>query len=202
MITTMSYLLYLVITIYGWIVLLRVLVSWFAPSPRSPFMLLLRRLTEPALRLARRLFPVTLGGLDFSPVVLLVFLYFLGNFVLLGGRALGEGASLMALLPVFVFCLVELVKSLTVLLLILMAARAVLSLVKPDPYNPLALIVYGSTEPLLAPFRNWFPRGPWGLDLRAVLFIVFLLLFYALILQNLQLMTVVWARRYGLGAGY
>jgi YggT family protein len=202
MITKLGYVLYLLITAYGWAVILRVLLSWFGPNPRSQFMVLLRRLTDPALKLTRRLFPVTLGGLDFSPVLLLFFLFFLATFVLIGSQALGAGASLMVLLPVLVFCLVDLVKSILTLLLILMAARAVLSLVKASPYNPLSLVVYGATEPLLAPFRHWFPRGPWGLDLRAVLFIAFLLLVYAVLLQNLQLMCVSWIRSYGLAAGY
>ncbi|MDR3154942.1 MAG: YggT family protein [Deltaproteobacteria bacterium] len=200
MIVSLGYFLYLAITVYGWIVLLRIFISWFAPNPDSPFMRLLRSVTDPALAFTRRSFPVTLGGLDFSPVILLVFIYFLGNFILLGSQALGQGAPAAVLLPVFVICLLELVKSLVLLLFILMAARAVLSLVKPNPYNPLALIVYGSTEPLLAPMRNWFPKGPWGLDLRAVLFTAFLLLFYSLLLDNLQLMTFKWAASYGLGA--
>ncbi|MDR1039499.1 MAG: YggT family protein [Deltaproteobacteria bacterium] len=203
MIKTLGHILYLLITIYGWVVLLRILISWFAPNPHSPFMRRLRQATDPALNLTRRLCPLSLGGLDFSPVLLIVFLYFIGNFIFMGSQALGAGASPAVLLPVLVCCLVQLVMSLTMFLMIIMIARAVLSLVKPDPYNTLVLMVYGATEPLLAPLRAFIPmRGPWGLDLRAVLFVAFLLLFYAFLLQNLQLMALGWARKYGFGAAF
>ncbi|MDR1314891.1 MAG: YggT family protein [Deltaproteobacteria bacterium] len=199
MIRSVGYFLYVLIQIYGWIVLLRIFASWFAANPSSPFMRRLRQATDPALNFTRRLCPLTLGGLDFSPVILLLFLFFAGSFCLQGSQALAAGTSAMVLLPVFFYCLLEVVKNITMLLLVIMAARAVLSLMKPNPYNPLALIVYGATEPLLAPLRNWFPKGPWGLDLRAVLFIAFLLIFYAVVLQNFQLLTATWAHAYGFG---
>ncbi|MDR1038198.1 MAG: YggT family protein [Deltaproteobacteria bacterium] len=198
MIKTIGTVLWLLITIYGWILLLRLLVSWFTPNPHSPFMVRLRQITDPPLAYARRLCPLSLGGLDFSPVILLIALYFLASFVRLGSLALDAGAAIGVLLPVFVICLLYLVQNVVMLILIFMVCRAVLSLVKPNPYNPLALIVFGATEPLLAPLRNLFPKGPWGLDLRAVLFVAFLLIFYAVLLQRFLEMSVVWMHSFGI----
>ncbi|MDR1081248.1 MAG: YggT family protein [Deltaproteobacteria bacterium] len=198
MVKTVGTILWVIITAFGWLVLIRIFASWFSPNPHSPFMVRLRQIADPPLAFVRRICPITLGGLDFSPVALLMFLYFLSQFVRLGTFALDAGASAGVLFPVLVICLLLLVQNLTMLLLIFMVCRAILSLVKPNPYNPLALIVFGATEPLLAPMRNMFPKGPWGLDLRAVLFVAFLLIFYALVLQRFLEMSAFWMRSYGI----
>jgi YggT family protein len=198
MIKTIGTILWVLISVFGWLVLIRIFASWFSPNPHSPFMVRLRQIVDPPLAFARRTCPLTLGGLDFSPVLLLMAVYFLSQFVRLSSLALDAGATVGVLVPVFVICLLLLVQSLTTILLIFMICRAVLSLVRPNPYNPLALIVFGATEPLLAPLRNLFPKGPWGLDLRAVLFMAFLLIFYAVALQRLLEMSALWMRSFGI----
>jgi YggT family protein len=89
MILVIGKILYAALMAYGLLVLLRILISWVAPSPGSPFMRRLASVTDPALRLTRRACPLTLGGLDFSPVVLLVALSFLAELVQRGTVALG-----------------------------------------------------------------------------------------------------------------
>jgi YggT family protein len=54
--------------IYTYILLARVLVSWFPIDPYNPLVQILYRLTEPLLAPIRRLLPQT-GMLDFSPIV-------------------------------------------------------------------------------------------------------------------------------------
>jgi len=56
-------------------IIVRVLMSWFAPygSRHNPAAELLYSLTEPVMRPARRVIP-TMGGLDLSPIVVLVIL--------------------------------------------------------------------------------------------------------------------------------
>jgi YggT family protein len=44
-------------------------------------------------------------------------------------------------------------------------ARAVLSWVNPDPYNPIVRFLYRVTEPVLRPIRNRLPTFQMGLDL-------------------------------------
>jgi len=63
----------LTIDVYFYAVLLRVLLSWIMPygMRQNPAGDLLVSLTEPLMRPARRLLP-TLGGLDLSPIVVLV----------------------------------------------------------------------------------------------------------------------------------
>ena len=66
-------LLNLVFGLYIVTIFLRVILSWVNPDPRNPVVSMLYSLTEPILAPARRLIP-SLGGLDLSPLVVLVLL--------------------------------------------------------------------------------------------------------------------------------
>jgi len=61
----------LLINIFLFAVFIRVILSWVAPDPRHPGVQLLERLTDPLLRPAQRLLP-PIGGIDLSPVLVLV----------------------------------------------------------------------------------------------------------------------------------
>jgi YggT family protein len=62
--------------IYTVIVLVAVVVSWLQLPPDNPIVKFTRMLTEPALAPIRKLMP-PMGGLDFSPMILLLLLYVL-----------------------------------------------------------------------------------------------------------------------------
>jgi len=56
-------------------------------------------------------------------------------------------------------------------------ARAVLSWVSPDPYNPIVRAIYALTEPVLSPLRRKLPLYAGSIDFSvvvAVLIIIFL----------------------------
>lgn len=71
----------LVLTVYVWILVIRALISWVNPDPYNPIVRLLYGLTEPVLRRARRILPLYAGGIDFSPLVVLVIIVFLQQFL-------------------------------------------------------------------------------------------------------------------------
>ena len=64
----------LVITIYTWLVIIRVILSWLSVDSYNPFVQFIIRVTEPALSKIRGIVP-NLGGLDISPMVLILGLY-------------------------------------------------------------------------------------------------------------------------------
>jgi len=70
-----------VLTIYLWVVIIGAVISWVNPDPYNPIVRFLRRATEPILRPIRRLLPVSGFGVDFSPVVLILIIYFLQWFL-------------------------------------------------------------------------------------------------------------------------
>lgn len=62
-----------VLSVYFFIVIGAVLISWVNPDPYNPIVRILRNLTEPLLWRIRKYLPFTvISGLDFSPVVLLL----------------------------------------------------------------------------------------------------------------------------------
>ena len=70
------------ITLYTVVLLLRVVMSWFPPSssqsPMASVQMWLSKLTEPVLAPIRRTLP-PMGGLDLSPMLLLLALRFLAS---------------------------------------------------------------------------------------------------------------------------
>jgi uncharacterized protein YggT (Ycf19 family) len=60
-----------IIQFYTVAILVYAVLSWVAPGARSPAMDLLSRLCEPLLAPVRRLLP-SLGGLDLSPLIILI----------------------------------------------------------------------------------------------------------------------------------
>lgn len=75
-------LLSLAISIYTWVIIASAIASWLVAfrviNPNNPtvrtVLRVIERLTEPALRPIRRFLPAP-GGLDFSPIVLLLILW-------------------------------------------------------------------------------------------------------------------------------
>jgi YggT family protein len=81
----------MVITLYMWVIIISAILSWLIAfdviNRRNQFVNMiadaLHRLTEPALRPIRRNMP-DFGGLDISPVVLILALIFLRDVVIRG----------------------------------------------------------------------------------------------------------------------
>lgn len=62
-----------VLSVYFWIVIAAVVLSWVNPDPYNPVVRTIYRLTEPVLYRIRKWIPFTMmGSLDLSPVVLLL----------------------------------------------------------------------------------------------------------------------------------
>ncbi len=67
---------------YFWIVFIAALLSWVNPDPSNPIVRFLRNVTDPVLYRVRRTLPfVFAGGIDFSPLVVLLGIKFLQIFV-------------------------------------------------------------------------------------------------------------------------
>jgi YggT family protein len=68
------------ITAYIWIIVIRALLSWVNPDPYNPIVRFLAAVTDPVLGPIRRRLPY-LGGLDISPVIVILILVFLRYFL-------------------------------------------------------------------------------------------------------------------------
>lgn len=67
----------LVLQAYLWIIIARAVISWVSPDPYNPIVRFLYRVTEPVLRPVRHRLPTVAMGLDLSPMVVLLAIYFL-----------------------------------------------------------------------------------------------------------------------------
>jgi YggT family protein len=66
-----------VLNIYMWVIIIRALISWVNPDPYNPIVQFLTRVTEPVLRPLRKLVPTWKLGVDLSPLIAILIIYFL-----------------------------------------------------------------------------------------------------------------------------
>ena len=74
-------LLELVLWAYFWILIARAVLSWVNPDPYNPIVRFLYRVTEPVLRPIRDRLPTFAMGLDLSPLVVLLAIYLIRDFL-------------------------------------------------------------------------------------------------------------------------
>ncbi|WP_107964950.1 YggT family protein [Campylobacter concisus] len=72
----------IIVTVYTWIIIAAALVSWVRPDPSSPVVQLLYRLTEPVYSFIRRYIKTEFNGIDFAPLIVLLALQFLNQFLI------------------------------------------------------------------------------------------------------------------------
>ncbi len=70
-----------VINILLWLIIIRALLSWVSPDPYNPIVQFIERTTEPILFPLRQLIPAYKIGIDISPMLAILILYFLKSFV-------------------------------------------------------------------------------------------------------------------------
>jgi YggT family protein len=69
------------LTAYMWIIIGRAVVSWVSADPYNPIVRFLYEATEPVLSRIRSILPVSVGGVDFSPVIVIMCIIFLQSFL-------------------------------------------------------------------------------------------------------------------------
>ena len=86
----------MVLSLYFWIILVAALLSWVRPDPYNPVVRFLRAVTDPVFYRVRRWLPfLSIGGVDLSPIVVILGLQFLQWFLVptlmrLGGVGMGR----------------------------------------------------------------------------------------------------------------
>lgn len=69
------------LTAYMWIIVIRAVLSWVNPDPYNPIVRFLYSITEPVMARVRRWIPLRGMGIDFSPIIILLVIVFLQNFL-------------------------------------------------------------------------------------------------------------------------
>jgi len=71
----------IVLWAYMWLIVVRALLSWVNPDPWNPVVQFLTRVTEPVLAPIRRRMPSWRMGIDLSPLVAILAIYFVQWFL-------------------------------------------------------------------------------------------------------------------------
>lgn len=71
-----------ILSVIQWLVIIAAVISWVNPDPRNPIVQFLYRTTEPILRPFRRILPPgRTGGIDFSPILVILAIIFIKTFL-------------------------------------------------------------------------------------------------------------------------
>ena len=82
----------------------------------------------------------------------------------------------MAPIGYFMIALAKVLDLVLMLFMFVIVARAVLSWVNPDPFNPIVRFIHSVTEPVLRPIRQRLPMAYAGIDFSPM--IVFLVILF------------------------
>jgi len=69
------------LTFFMFITIARAVLSWVSPDPYNPIVRFIHNVTEPVLYQIRKRLPMMYGGIDFSPIVVILLIIFLQKFV-------------------------------------------------------------------------------------------------------------------------
>jgi YggT family protein len=70
-----------VLELYKWIIIISAVLSWVRPDPYNPIVRFLYAATEPVMHRVRRVLPLFFGGIDFTPIVVILAVQFLQMFL-------------------------------------------------------------------------------------------------------------------------
>jgi YggT family protein len=70
-----------VLVFFMFITIARAVLSWVSPDPYNPIVRFIHNVTEPVLYQIRKRLPVMYGGIDFSPIIVILIIIFLRIFV-------------------------------------------------------------------------------------------------------------------------
>jgi YggT family protein len=130
------------------LIIARIAVSWIGLSPWHPVVKWLRIIVDPILAPFRKILP-SFGGIDFSPILAIVVIYFVADILqtLVLGGGIDPASTAVSLIG-------QLVVDIAIAIAVLVFIRLLLSLFHADPWHPLVQMVRTMTNPLVAPFSS------------------------------------------------
>jgi len=152
------------------LILVRVAISWFpAIDPWNPLVRALRAVVDPVLLPFRRVLP-TFGGIDFSPVLAIIVLSWLGRLVNDLGAGFSPGREIG-------YIIVQIVLTITIVFCVVVLLRVLISVFDADPWHPVVQMIRQMSNPLIRPFAGVVPRSR-SIDLAAVAALATYVVFY------------------------
>jgi YggT family protein len=70
------------LTLYFWVVVAAAVITWIEPNPYNPIVRFIYSATEPVFDWIREKIPCIFGGIDFSPLVVIVAIQFFQQYLI------------------------------------------------------------------------------------------------------------------------
>jgi YggT family protein len=80
-ISSLAYVIDMLLYFYMWIIIFRALITWVNPDPYNPIVQFLYKVTEPVLYPIRRMMGAYSIGIDLSPMIAILLIFFLQRFL-------------------------------------------------------------------------------------------------------------------------
>jgi len=77
---TVAQMLQTVLQLYLWVVIASAVLSWVEPNPYNPIVRFIYSVTEPVFDWVREYIPVFFGGIDFSPMIVILGIWFVQSY--------------------------------------------------------------------------------------------------------------------------
>ena len=161
-------------------VLLRYLLARVRADFYNPLSQFLVKVTNPAIKPLRRLIPGYFG-IDWPSIILLLFVQGL-EIILISLVAYGHIPSPIGL---FVLTVAYLLKEVIYVYMFIIIIQIVISWVNPGAYNPVTVIMYQLSEPVLKPVRRLIPTAG-GFDFSPMVIIIGMQLLVILLVTPLM----------------
>jgi len=155
---------YWALTLYLWMMIVALLLTWVAPDPRNPIVAFVNRMTAPLWNGMARVLPgrwrlfasyaallLLMFLIEFVPGVLLTGSYYAG------GR-IGADALASPLAGFFLRGVAVVLYNFCYFLILVLVVWFVLTLVSPAVNNPVVRVVYFLVDPIITPVQRLLPR--------------------------------------------
>ncbi len=80
-IRSLATVIHILLNLYMWVFIIRALISWVNPDPYNPIVRFLYNVTDPVMNRVRRYLPLYFGGIDLTPMVIILAIIFLDSFL-------------------------------------------------------------------------------------------------------------------------
>lgn len=174
------YLIEIVFGLYILAVLLRYLLARVRADFYNPLSQFLVKITNPPIKPLRRFIPGYLG-IDWPSIILLLFLQGLEIIMI----ALVSNGHIPATPGLFVLIIANLLKTVIYVHMFIIIIQIVISWVNPGAYNPITVIMYQLSEPILKPARRLIPPAG-GFDFSPMIAIIVMQLMIILLVSPLM----------------
>lgn len=174
------YLIEIVFGLYILAVLLRYLLARVHADFYNPLSQFLVKITNPPLKPLRRFIPGYLG-IDWPSIILLLFIQGLEIIMI----ALVSNSHIPAPAGLFVLTIANLLQTLIYIHMFIIIIQIVISWVNPGAYNPITVIMYQLSEPVLKPARRLIPPAG-GFDWSPLVILIIMNLMIILLVSPLM----------------